>query len=151
MIKNKLKKSLTALWCLTFALLFCIGGLNFALPSEVVLTDGEEMAAYPCISYTNASDEIADGFGTVTNVKAKLFGVVTVKEIKLKNYEGLKLIPGGTTLGMKLPGDGVSVVGMADVASQGQKRCPALEAGLKEKDVIVSVPIVRGGRANTVA
>lgn len=51
----------------------------------------------------------------------------------------LELYPGGMPFGVKFFTDGVTVVGFHEVESDGGKVNPAAEAGLKQKDVILTV------------
>ena len=136
---KKVKLSFISLWTVFLALLLSLGALDVLIPSRAVLSDPSLLPAYPCISYTEEDEPVTDSFGKISTVKAKLFGVVTLKEIKLRDYSGVTLIPAGTPIGVKLLGDGVSVVGMANVTANGKSVCPAKEAGLMEKDVILKV------------
>ncbi len=132
---KKLKIVFITLWTLSLAFVLSVCVFHHIIPENTVM-----LPAYPCVSYTEAEQTVTDDLGgTVSTVKAKLFGVVTLKEIKVHNYEGVSLIPAGTPIGVKLLGDGVSVVGMADVASGGKSLCPAREAGIQERDVILKV------------
>jgi len=139
MMKRKFKKTLTVLWSLTLAGLLCIGTTDLILPERIAVSSQEEMPDYPCISYTEYDGDIADGLGSVTTVNARLFGIVPIKKIEVQNFESLKLIPGGMTLGVKLLGDGVAVVGMAKVESGGKNCSPAEDAGLAAKDIILKI------------
>ena len=128
---NKKKKiGLISLWVCTLAVILGLGALDALVPNTV--GDTAALPALPCLSYATEED-------SASSVKAKLFGVVTLKEIKLKNYKDVKLIPGGTPIGVRLIGDGVSVVGMGEVMTQGKSVCPAKEAGLAVRDVITKV------------
>ncbi len=132
---KKVKIIFVILWMFSLVFSVSFGVLRFILPE-----DTSSLPAYPCVSYADVTEAVADDLGgTVSNVKAKLFGLVTLKEIKLRNYEGVSLIPAGTPIGVKLLGNGVSVVGMADVASGGKSICPAKDAGIQEKDIILKV------------
>ena len=53
--------------------------------------------------------------------------------------EGLELYAGGMPFGVKFFTEGVTVVGFCDVETQNGKVNPATEAGLRQKDVILSV------------
>ncbi len=50
-----------------------------------------------------------------------------------------KLIPGGVPFGVKLYAEGVSVVGVKDVKSSNGNICPARDAGIREKDIILAL------------
>lgn len=119
--------------------ILCLGAIDCFLPHRLVLSTYDELPYHPCVSYADATDAVSDGFGTVTTVKAKLFGVVTLKEIEVKKYENVKLIPGGQTVGLKLLGDGVSVVGTAKVKTADGECSPAADAGLVRGDIILKV------------
>lgn len=49
------------------------------------------------------------------------------------------LVPVGRAAGIKIASDGVLVVGLVDVVSDGNSACPAKTAGLREGDLIVAV------------
>lgn len=76
---------------------------------------------------------------TPLNQKAtlKLFGVIPIKEVDVKTVDRPVLVPGGNPFGIKILTDGVMVVGMGDVADGVPS--PALEAGIKTGDIIISV------------
>ena len=127
-----------ALWCFILVFLLCLGAFDIALPAEISLLGTEELPSYPCISF-GTEDEIVTGYGSVVTVKAKLFGVVSLKKIEVKKYENVSLIPGGTSFGVRLLGEGVCVVGLSDVTVGGKNICPAALAGLQPKDLILEV------------
>lgn len=54
-------------------------------------------------------------------------------------YEGLRLCPGGFAFGVKFNTRGVLVVGLSPYESGGKPISPAKEAGLRPKDVILSI------------
>ena len=139
MRKNKIKNSITSLWILTLSFIMLLGVLDCFLPHRLTLSSYNELPNVPCVSYTEEGEEISDGFGTVKTVKAKLFGVLTLKEIELKKYENVMLIPGGQAVGLKLLGDGVSVVGTAKVKTSRGECSPAADAGIQNGDVIRKV------------
>ncbi len=62
-------------------------------------------------------------------------------------YEGLCLCPGGCAFGIKCYTRGVLVVGLSPVRSEDGERQPAKDAGLKVKDLLLSVD---GVEVNTV-
>jgi stage IV sporulation protein B len=136
-------KKLTAVaaafvWGLILACLLLAGTLDMALPKEISLMGTETLPSYPCISFGTEDEEVT-GFGSVATVKAKLFGVVSLKKIEVKKYENVSLIPGGMSFGVKLLGEGVCVVGLSDVTVGGKNICPAAEAGLKTGDLILEI------------
>ena len=144
------KKITAAVAALLWGLvLFCVlgaGVLDLALPKEISLLGTEELPSYPCISFGTEEEEVT-GFGSVATVKAKLFGVVSLKKIEVKKYENVSLIPGGMSFGVRLLGEGVCVVGLSEVTVGEKNISPAALAGLSPKDIIVEV---NGERVRTV-
>ncbi len=55
------------------------------------------------------------------------------------SLDGRTLIPVGKAVGMRIAADGVLVVGLSDVESDGKTVSPAKDAGLKEGDLITAV------------
>ena len=62
-----------------------------------------------------------------------------VSAVDCTNWSGLLLYPGGMPFGVKFLTEGVTVVGFCDVEANGKRINPAGDAGLKIKDVIMSV------------
>jgi len=69
----------------------------------------------------------------------KLFGIVPLKEVEVIKSETPLLIPGGTPFGIKILIDGVMVVGIGEVNSDGKISSPAKDAGIEAGDIIVSI------------
>ncbi|MBE6633777.1 MAG: SpoIVB peptidase [Ruminococcaceae bacterium] len=59
--------------------------------------------------------------------------------VQAGQYEGMMLTPGGMTFGVRFLTEGVTVVGFCDVETGKGRTNPAMEAGLKLKDVILQV------------
>ncbi len=136
MKNKKLKATVLSLWTLLLCLILCFGAFDLILPAHLS-SDEEAIPALKQLTY--GEDAVVDGLGDVSTVKTRLPGVVSLKEISVKSYENLKLIPAGTTVGLKLLGDGVSVVGLASVETENGSVSPAKSAGLMPKDVILKV------------
>lgn len=54
-------------------------------------------------------------------------------------YDGMRLIPGGMTFGVRFALAGVVVVGFCDVDTKDGQLCPATDAGLRAGDMITTV------------
>ena len=126
-----------SLWSVLLAALLWMGLYSFFLPETITVTKEEEMPSYPCVSFV--SEEEGNQAEGIAFVDARLFGLVSLKKIEVKNYEGLSLIPSGRTFGVRLFGEGVCIVGTAEVACDGKNLSPARLAGLAPKDLILSV------------
>lgn len=67
-----------------------------------------------------------------------LLGLVPVKQVSIHCRSGIRVMPGGASVGVKLYTDGALVVGISGFEDQtGKQQCPAARAGLKAGDVIV--------------
>ena len=77
------------------------------------------------------------------SAKAKLFGVVGVKNVSIRRENPKKVLLAGTLFGLRMYSDGVMVVGLSDFTSNGKKVNPARESGICSGDVIRSA----GGKA----
>lgn len=135
--KKIVKISALTLWSVLLALLLCMGLYSVIIPDEIVTENGT-LPAYPCVSFS-AEEESAGSVPCVSSVDAKLFGLVSLKKVEVKNYEGMTLIPSGKTFGVRLFGEGVCVVGVAEVESGGKSICPATLAGLATRDLILAI------------
>ena len=60
-------------------------------------------------------------------------------ELSSEDLDGLMLCPGGMAFGVKFYTEGVTVVGSCEVNTETGKANPANEAGLRSKDIILSV------------
>lgn len=80
--------------------------------------------------------------GANQTVNLKLFGVIPVKETRVKIVEEQEVIPGGTPFGIKLFTKGVVVIDVSAIETDAGVKRPAHSAGIQKGDVILSV----GGR-----
>ncbi len=145
--KKIAKITTLTLWSLLLVLLLGAGIYNFILPTEISIGKGDSLPSYPCVSMECEAVK-SEGVYNVSTVDARLFGVVSLKKIEVKNYEDLTLIPSGRTFGVRLFGEGVCVVGVAEVRSGGKSISPAALSGLAPKDLIISL---NGSPIKTVA
>lgn len=76
---------------------------------------------------------------TSLSVQYKFLGIIPVKSASISVLPDLKLVPCGQTMGVKMMTQGVMVVGVSEVESGGEQRTPALDAGIAQKDIILSM------------
>lgn len=136
--KKITKISLLTVWSVLLVLLLCAGLYSAVIPSTISLSEGDALPSYPCVSFAWVEAEEECGPYAET-VDARLFGIVSLKKVEVKNYEGLTLIPSGRTFGVRLFGDGVCVVGVAEVDCGGKSVSPAVLAGLAPRDLLLTV------------
>lgn len=80
-------------------------------------------------------------------VQLKLFGVIPIKNMKVKVLPDVKLYPGGQSIGVKLKTEGVIVVGLSEIIGEdGKSYCPGLDANVNVGDIIYKI---NGKRVNT--
>ncbi len=75
-----------------------------------------------------------------TRVSLMLWETIPLQTVEIEAVEPKYLIPGGHSIGVMVHSDGIMVVGFAAITERnGQKICPAGEAGLEIGDRIVAV------------
>lgn len=114
------------------------------LPSSLTAESGNEIriAQYPQISCFSHSDDtipVSNSTDGVSQVTLTLFGAIPVKNIEVREAEAPTLVAGGNPFGIKLLMDGVMVTELGEVETEnGEKICPAQNAGIEVGDIIKS-------------
>jgi stage IV sporulation protein B len=108
-----------------------IGG-NFSIDSFLPIT-----AVYNGVKFSEnyETHNIGDKF----NVKLKAFGLIPFSTVNVEVVDELYVASLGTPFGMKLYTDGVLVIDISSVKTKKGDQSPALNAGIKKGDYIVSV------------
>ncbi len=114
---------------------------NFALPSGVVTYDGNSEPLAKVFTYSQKSTSLTVDKQTSTprRENLKLFGIIPVKEVSVTEKSEQKVMVSGEVFGIKLYTDGVIVVGIQDVQTDGGKKSPSGSAGIEVGDIIVSI------------
>ena len=73
---------------------------------------------------------------TADTVSLRLLGIIPIKNAEVQTIETPALIPGGQPFGIKLRMDGVMVIRLGDVCSDGKTLCPAKQAGMCARDIV---------------
>ena len=125
------------------AFLFALIGIGQVfMPNSVVLDDNDSAVfskIYSC-SEKSTSKLLVDYQSAVPKQRTlKLFGIIPVKNIIVKNQNDKVLFVSGDTFGIKLYTDGVIVVGTQNVETSNGKINPAKNAGVEVGDVVVSI------------
>ena len=81
--------------------------------------------------FQNAGDEF--------EVKLKMFGVIPFSTVNVQVVDELQVMVLGTPFGMRIYTEGVLVIDLTDVETQNGNQNPAVKAGLKKGDYILSV------------
>ncbi len=110
---------------------YVAAGENFSIPGTIPITTQSSAGSLPAEAYSAA--------GNSYNVDLKLPGGVEVKQVQVQVVDREMVVPGGNPFGIKMFTEGVMVVGMSDIASQGKTSNPAKEAGIKVGDIILSM------------
>lgn len=75
-----------------------------------------------------------------TNIEIKLFGNISLKNIKVAKLEEIKVVPVGKVIGLKMYTDGVLVVGLSEVEdTNNYKIKPYENSDIKPGDTIVEI------------
>lgn len=137
--KKIVKILAAALSCVLLAALLCVGLMDYFVPAEVTVCAEEDLPSYPCVALSEREKVEDTEMFRVSTVSAKLFGIINLKKIQVREYRDIALIPGGMNFGVRMLTDGVMVVGLSEVTSGGKACNPAADAGLKEKDIIITI------------
>ena len=86
------------------------------LPDELVI---HHSGSTQLNTFLPVSVEINDSYSD--SAKAKLFGMVGVKDVGIRREEPKKVTLAGTLFGLRMYSDGVMVVGLSDFESNGKK------------------------------
>lgn len=144
---------------LTFFLLFLIYSYIVffdKIPENVFLINDEKLTLRtpPGIelietTLTNNSNNNEANFANVenisedinyTNIEVKLFGNVSIKNIKIAKLEEIKVVPVGKVIGLKMYTNGVLVVGMSEVEDKNNYKIKPYEtSNIKPGDTILEV------------
>ncbi|MDE6780751.1 MAG: SpoIVB peptidase [Ruminococcus sp.] len=114
------------------------------LPSSFTTECGGEIkiAQYPqifCFSDSDKAVPVSKNTDEVSQATLTLFGAIPVKNIEVHEAEAPVLVAGGNPFGIKLLMDGVMVTEMGEVETEnGEKVCPAQDAGIQVGDIIKS-------------
>jgi len=127
------------------ALSAIIGYYFYCLPDSFFIPKGTslELCCHFDIKATNNNlvqqSQLGNEKQMGSYVTLKLFGVIPIKDVKVKAIETPLLIPGGNPFGIKILTEGVMVIGISEVDSCDGKICPATESGVEVGDIILSV------------
>lgn len=139
-IMKKLIKSFAAAGtAFLAAIIGIVGYYDAVLPESYYLSDGmsSSLMCFFDVELAAKADTVPAAAENNDEIEGelKLFGIIPIKDAKIKRADAPVLIPGGSPIGIKLLTDGVMVVRVQDVE---EGVCPAVEAGICEGDNIVS-------------
>ncbi len=102
---------------------------------------GFTLGAYPNVSVVNEGGSIAVSTGekNVYDMTVMLYGVIPIKDVKVRQTDTPILTPSGEAFGLKMLTDGIMVTEYGGVEGANGFRSPAKEGGIMTGDIIVSV------------
>lgn len=141
--KNKVLKSAAIVLSAGVLGIFGTAGYYSAqLPETLTAEIGSNirLAEYPeitCGSLKNDVIAASETFPSAQHATLSLFGAIPIKNVQVLEEEAPTLIAGGEPFGIKLLMDGVMVTELGEItSSDGDKVCPAANAGIEVGDVI---------------
>lgn len=127
---------------LIFGLLVCVIHAQATLPDSYNVTVGEEIN----LSFLgdNKSQQVilqnsTEQVGSSYNLDLSLLGAIPVKQVEVNVVERKMLYVGGSPFGITMYTDGLMVVGMSQIATEGLRINPAREAGVVIGDMIMEI------------
>lgn len=140
-----MKKTIKALACvIDLALILAIGATaywNVHIPDSFSVVEGEKISLAPPINFSSKSVAFAESVqaGTTHIGEIKLLNTIPVKTVDIKVVDRKMVRISGAPFGIKMFTDGLIVVGMSDVSTQGSRTNPAKEAGVKVGDMVETI------------
>lgn len=134
--------------CLTLVLIFALPPIISAvrLPDGIYITAQDVENANLNNHFSSAVSLDFDDSITVTgeeivntDLKVKLFGFITIKNIKAKLVKDTKVFVGGNTLGFNITCNGVIIVGENSVLTDKGDISPFKNSSLREGDAIIEI------------
>lgn len=121
------------------ALAVLLGIADYCIEDSVSLRSGDTPAdsAVIRISPNDAIAPVSTHGGM--DYTAKLFGVLPLKSVSVKEYEDIRLCPGGMPFGAKMFTEGLIVVGFTEIDCTEGSRQPAYDAGIRPQDIILEI------------
>ncbi|WP_101697048.1 SpoIVB peptidase [Clostridium minihomine] len=123
-----------------------VGYYQYNLPDQFRVTAGGKLrlnqTGVSIVDANNRTEITASALKSANqNYQAQLmlFDVIPIKTVNVKVVEEKLLVPCGTPFGIKMFTNGVVVVGVADIESDGKMINPAAVAGVKVGDIITAV------------
>lgn len=122
--------------------------ISYNLPQSFFVAKGSELEFEDSYHITSVALNMADADNTTLvtasgdqNYKTtlKLFGLINIKEVDVKVVDREMVVPSGAPFGIKMFTEGVYVVGLSDVTTDGQLLNPAKAAGIKVGDIILEI------------
>lgn len=146
MVKTKVRlmKLLGALICAVLCLYNLGSDMTWlrSLPDTIyIYEDGEDGALKALDESVSASHSFDQSLFEATGeavLDIKLFQELTVKKVQLKKREDVKVMPGGSIVGLHVLTDGILVVGFGEVQTDDGSISPAKEAGILQGDIIIA-------------
>ena len=139
-MQNKIFK-FTSVLLLTVLIILSIfmGAADYIVPSKQSYFEGQAPDRFAFVSLE--SDSAIEASATNDHVKtvkmtAKLFGILPLKKVTVDYYDKFSLYVGGFPFGVKFFTDGIVVVNLTDVATEGGSLNPAYDAGIRANDII---------------
>lgn len=120
--------------------------MDIRLPDSISVVRDEQVALpYPVQLARSPAVAVQKSMspGSSYQLEARLLGILPIKQVRVEVVERRQVQVSGAPFGIKMFTDGLMVVGMSDVATQGQRVNPARAAGVKIGDMIETVDGVR--------
>lgn len=143
-MKRKFKIFLSVLLCI-FAITIASGiYVRETTPDKLYVIKGQAAKIDTGIIYTTLSSDNAAVSADSRSSRSysttlKLFGFLPVKSIDTHIIEPKQLYLSGKSFGVKLYTEGVVVIGLETVSTEGGKCCPGTSAGLSVGDSIIEI------------
>ena len=138
-MKKRIHRSIRAVLAALILLTISLGAADYAIDDSISVRTGAVPDAPLLCTVSLSGESVQTSTATASRCYAQLFGVLPLKEVKLQYVDNLRLCPGGMPFGAKMFTEGLIVVGFTDVDCTSGSKQPAYDAGIRVKDIILSI------------
>ena len=145
--KNMNKKILRAVLALLILTTTLLGAADYCIEDTVSCRTGSALPASRWIRIRSQDRTVAADTHTDVPYSASLLGIIPIKQVSVRQYDDIRLCPGGMPFGAKMFTDGLIVVGFTDVDCTEGSSQPARDAGVRIKDIVLKINGIPVGNA----
>lgn len=138
-MKNKKRAPLRVFLASLILLSLAIGTADYCIEDSVSVRCGAEIPQGNLVRLCAGDHIAAVSTGESTAYSANLWGILPLKSVQVRQFDDIRLCPGGMPFGAKMFTEGLIVVGFTEVDCAEGARQPAYDAGIRSKDILLSL------------
>ena len=120
-------------------LAFFLGTADYFIEDSYSCREGAPLSSPGLFRITATEDTCPVSTASSCTYQVRLLGMLPIKEVQLRTFGNTLLCPGGMPFGAKIFTSGLIVVGFTEIDCTSGSRQPALDAGIRVKDIILEI------------